>query len=200
MTKTTGLTSGYHTHNPTMSETTHDIMNFPHSYDESRIQEVHFDSKVYKAGQTKQQSAFTTFPNCKEFASALCEMCVMEGNLEKKRRELALRQDFNLCDVYKMFLRLAINKPGVDCHDVYYTLKSNLEIDITMDEVFIIFYKVDKDSDGFWSFNEMQEAFVPREKQYASLVTTRGGFYGSEPDVRQYFEPQTREALKRFLR
>ena len=124
----------------------------------------------------------------------------MEGNLEKKRRELALRADFNLCDVYKMFLRLAVNKQGIDCHDVYYTLKTNLEIDITMDEVFIIFYKVDKDSDGFWCFDELKEAFVSREQEYASLVTTRGGFYGSESDVKQYFEPATREALKRFLR
>jgi hypothetical protein len=93
-----------------------------------------------------------------------------------------------------------VNKQGIDCDDVFFTLKTNLEIDITIDEVFIIFYKVDKDSDGFWSYDELQYAFVPREKEYASLVTTRGGFYGSENDVRNFFEPETREALKRFLR
>jgi hypothetical protein len=30
-------------------------------------------------------------------------MTEIEGELEKKRRELALRSDFNLCDVFKMF-------------------------------------------------------------------------------------------------
>lgn len=79
----------------------------------------------------------------------------MEGALEKKRRELALCADFNLCDIYKMFLQLRVNKPGIDSDDVYYTLRTNLEIDITIDEVFIIFYKIDKDSDGFWSYEEL---------------------------------------------
>jgi Ca2+-binding EF-hand superfamily protein len=91
----------------------------------------------------------------------------MEGNLEKKRRELALCSDFNLCDVYKMFLQLKVNKPGVDCDDVFFTLKHNLEIEITIDEVFIIFYKLDKDSDGYWNYNEVVKGFVPREKEYA---------------------------------
>lgn len=99
-----------------------------------------------------------------------------------------------------MFLQLQVNKQGIDCDDVFYTLKNNLEIDITIDEVFIIFYKVDKDSDGMWNYDEMSSAFVPREQEYASLVTTRGGFYGSENDVKNFFEPQTRESLKRFLR
>lgn len=124
----------------------------------------------------------------------------MEGNLEKKRRELALCSDFNLCDVYKMFLQLNINKPGVDCDDVFFTLKHNLEIEITIDEVFIIFYKLDKDSDGYWNYNEIVKGFVPREKEYAQLVTSRGGFYGSELDVKNYFEKKTRECLKIFMR
>lgn len=91
--------------------------------------------------------------------------------------------DFNLCDVYKMFLQLKVQKTGIDCDDVFFTLKNNLQIDITIDEVFIIFYKVDKDSDGQWRYEEIADAFVPREKEYAQLITSRGGFYGSEPDV-----------------
>lgn len=200
MTKTTGITSapgGTHTHiGAGASDLTGDIMSFPHNYDESRAQEVNFDSKTYKAGQENQQAnslypsqEIQTFSKAKDLAEALCDMCVMEGLLEKKRRELALRADFNLCDTYKMFLQLRLNKPGIDCDDVFFTLKNNLEIDITIDEVFIIFYKVDKDSDGYWDYDELSCAFVPREKEYASLVTSRGGFYGSEQDVKNFFEP-----------
>jgi len=79
-------------------------------------------------------------------------------------------------------------------------LKKNLEIEITIDEVFIIFYKVDKDSDGYWSYEELSLAFLPREKEYATLVTSRGGFYGSENDVKNFFDPLTRKALTNFLR
>jgi hypothetical protein len=111
----------------------------------------------------------------------------MEGALEKKRRELALQPDFNLCDTYKMFLQLQLSKQGIDCDDVFYTLKKNLQIEITIDEVFIIFYKVDKDSDGYWSYEELSDAFVPREESYANIVMSRGGFYGSEQDVCSFF-------------
>jgi hypothetical protein len=58
----------------------------------------------------------------RDFAEALCDMCTLEGQLEKKRRDLALRTDFNLCDTYKMFLNLQMGKPGVDCDDVYATI------------------------------------------------------------------------------
>ncbi len=44
------------------------------------------------------------FPKAKDFAVALSDMCEIEGKLEKKRREIALRTDFNLTDAYKMFI------------------------------------------------------------------------------------------------
>ena len=40
--------------------------------------------------------------HAKDFGQAICDMCELEGNLERKRRELALRNDFNMCDVYRM--------------------------------------------------------------------------------------------------
>lgn len=142
----------------------------------------------------------SSFALARDFAEALCDMCVLEGQLEKKRRDLALRSDFNLCDTYKLFLNLQMGKPGVDCDDVYAAITQNLEIDISKDEVFIIFYKVDKDGDGYWSYDELQQAFVPRENEYAVLVNSRGGFYGGESNLKNYFEGETRNTLKRFIR
>lgn len=137
----------------------------------------------------------------KEFAQQLCKICDLEGELEKKRRELALQPDFNMCDTYKMFLRLKDpNVKQVVSDDVLYTLKKNLEIEITVDEVFVIFFKVDKDSDGFWSPAELNAAFLPRSPEYRAIVEERGGFYGAEKDATKYFEPKTRAAMKSFLR
>ena len=48
-----------------------------------------------------------------------------------------------------------MGKPGIDCDDVFATITDNLQIDISKDEVFIIFYKVDKDGDGQWSYDEL---------------------------------------------
>lgn len=48
-----------------------------------------------------------------------------------------------------------MSKKGVDCDDLYATLRNVLGVEITKDEVFILFYKVDKDGDGYWSFDEL---------------------------------------------
>jgi len=47
--------------------------------------------------------ASSLFVGARDFAQALCDMAEIEGQLEQKRRELALRSDFNMCDAYKMF-------------------------------------------------------------------------------------------------
>lgn len=102
------------------------------------------------------------FNGAKEFASALFDMSEIEGRLEKKRREVALRSDFNLCDVFKMFGGLSKGKQGIDCDDLYNTIIENLELSITKDEVFIMFYKLDKDGDGLISYDEFSSCFMPR--------------------------------------
>jgi len=45
-------------------------------------------------------------------------MCEVEGDLEKKRRELAIRSDFNICDAYKLMSRNNFKKKGVDPDDL----------------------------------------------------------------------------------
>ena len=91
-------------------------------------------------------------------------------------------------------------KRGIDCDDLYHTITKNLELTITKDEVFIMFYKLDKDGDGMISYEEMSDCFKPRAHEYAMLLESRGGFYGSESDFKKYFEGPTRELLKRFIK
>ena len=77
---------------------------------------------------------------------------------------------------------------------------NNLELVITRDEVFILFYKLDKDGDGLLTYSEVCDCFVPREEEYATLINSRGGFYGDETDPKKLFEEETRALLKRFVR
>ena len=55
-------------------------------------------------------------------------MAELEGQLEQKRRDLALRSDFNMCDTFKMFIQLNLSKKGIDCDDLYVTLVENLDL------------------------------------------------------------------------
>ena len=53
-------------------------------------------------------------------------MSEIEGRLEKIRKDLALRTDFNICDLFKLFLSKNTTKKGIDCDDFYVALVHNL--------------------------------------------------------------------------
>jgi hypothetical protein len=127
-------------------------------------------------------------------------MTEVEGELEKKRRELVLRSDFNMCDVFKMFGGLSKGKRGIDCDDLFGCITDNLDLTISKDEAFIMFYKLNQGGDGLISYDEFSNCFTPRSQEYQILLSTRGGFYGSESNYKKYFEGPTRELLKIFIK
>lgn len=101
-----------------------------------------------------------------------------------------------MLDFYKMFVNLRMEKRGVDCDDVYSTMRDCLELPITKDEVFIVFYRGDKDEDSYWSYSELRELVCPRDYQYQTLFESRPAFYGALTSPKVYFEGNTRECLK----
>lgn len=105
-------------------------------------------------------------------------MMEAEGILEKKKRDLALRQDFNIPDLYKLFNSVKNFKNGIDCDDFYHVLKNVLGVNISHDEIFILFYKIDKDGDGLISYSELSTAFLPKQHEYSVLILSRKPFYG----------------------
>lgn len=52
----------------------------------------------------------------------------VEGDLDRRRRELAMRQDFNITDCYKLFNCVKSNRRGFDVDDLYYVLREYLKI------------------------------------------------------------------------
>ena len=80
-----------------------------------------------------------------------------------------MRSDFNLVDAFNLFNSVKKHKRGIDCDDLYYVLKEILGLSISHDEVFILFYKLDKDNDGFISYSEFSESFIPKQQEYAVL-------------------------------
>ena len=90
-------------------------------------------------------------------------MSEIEGISERKRVELVQRSDFNLKDAFKMFGGMSGGKYGINCDDLYQTITCNLRLSISKDELFILFYALDKDSDGLISFEELSNYFTPRQ-------------------------------------
>ena len=71
---------------------------------------------------------------------------------------------------------------------------------MTKDECFIMFYKLNIAGNGLISYDEFCDCFTPRSHEYQVLLKSRGGFYGSEPDLKKYFEGATRDLLKTFIK
>ena len=158
----------------------------------------------YRVAEIQNQQLYSPvredFKGAKEFSQALYDMTEIEGELEKKRRELTLRSDFNMGDTFKMFGGLSKGKRGIDCDDLFDCITNNLDLTITKDEVFIMFYKLNTSGNGLINFDEFSNCFTPRSNEYSVLLSTRGGFYGAESDFKKYFEGPTRELLKVFIK
>jgi hypothetical protein len=127
-------------------------------------------------------------------------MMEVESDLEKKKRDLAMRSDFNLNDAFKLFNSVNNHRKGADCDDIYYILSKVIGLSITKDEVFILFYKLDRDGDGYINYTELAQAFIPKQHEYAVLIQSRKPFYGEYTEPRDYFKGQTLEFLKRQIR
>lgn len=113
-----------------------------------------------------------------------------------------MRQDFNITDAFKLFNSVKQSKRGFDVDDLYYVLKEHLSLGaLTKDEVFILFYKLDRDGDGFVTYSDMGRAFVPKaQHEYAVLLESRGAYHSDHTAPRDYFSVETRELLRRTVR
>lgn len=81
------------------------------------------------------------------------------------------------------------SKRGFDVDDLYYVLKEYLGLgQLSKDEVFILFYKLDRDGDGFVTYSDMGRAFVPKaQHEYAILLESRGAYHSDHTQPREYF-------------
>lgn len=113
-----------------------------------------------------------------------------------------MRQDFNITDAFKLFNSVKTNKRGFDVDDLYYVLKEHLNLgQLTKDEVFILFYKLDRDGDGFVNYSDIGKAFAPRaQHEYAVLLESRGAYHSDHTQPKEYFSFETRELLRRAVR
>ena len=72
---------------------------------------------------------------------------------------MALCPDFNLIDAFKMFNGLA--KGGVDQDDLFMTIRDNIDLMVSKDEVFMMFYRLNRRGTGMLNQNEFAQLFTP---------------------------------------
>jgi Ca2+-binding EF-hand superfamily protein len=120
------------------------------------------------------------------------DITILEGKIEKGRRDLIQMSDFNYPDAYRMLTNLEHGKRGIDCDDFFESVLMNLQMKISQDEVLIIFYKADKDGDGFWSYKEMSQVFTPSDTESQVTMEMRRSVYAAVQDPKLIFCEATR--------
>lgn len=96
-------------------------------------------------------------------------MSLLEGQLEKWRRALSLRPDFNLKDLFKLLVRdVSWKKVGIEVDDLLYTLKYTLGFtDVSRDLAELVFNAFCVTRGGYWGVKELHKVFTPNEHHYA---------------------------------
>ena len=105
-----------------------------------------------------------------ELVSHLAGTIGDHSTLESKRRDIAMRSDFCLSEIFNM----------IDTHKVGYVSLSDLEdfaksgnINLEREDWAVLLDRYDSDADGYLNFNEFSSLFLPTLKEYRSTMVGR---------------------------
>lgn len=118
----------------------------------------------------------------------------MERDIEEARKKLALRSDFNLLDGFRLFDRKG--RGYITSSELEKAL-ANLGIFPTRDELYLLFRRYDKDSDGLVRFSDFSKMMNPTSSEYSNLLKERSPVYIESEDD---FSLETRRCLKSLLK
>lgn len=91
--------------------------------------------------------------------------------LEEKRKNLSLRPDFN---IQEMFGMVNYNKNGfLTVEEFAIFVQKNPYLNLNASDIDLLFSRYDKDQDGVLSFHEFLSIFVPKTKEYRRNMMSR---------------------------
>ena len=135
-----------------------ELLSYPYTADtlenETRLLDIKLAKQQiemrYRLAEIQNQQLYSPvkepFESSGEFARALMDLTEIEGDFESQKKKVALCPDFNLIDAFKMFNGL--HKNGVDPDDLFHTIKDNLGMMVTKNEVFMMFYRLNRRGNG----------------------------------------------------
>lgn len=125
-----------------------------------------------------------------KFVQLVKDQITIENDLEKAKKDLALCEDFNLIDAFRIIDPLA--KGSVTIIDLQDNIKA-LGIFPTYDECSLFFKHYDTDYDGRLRYSNFCSAFTPKDKEFADLVLNREAYHSRHLHRREdFFRPETR--------
>jgi len=91
--------------------------------------------------------------------------------LQEKRKNLSLRPDFNVQELFHM---INYNRNGyLSVVEFEIFINNNNYLNLNLSDIDLLFERYDKDRDGVLSFHEFLQIFVPKTKEYGKNLLQR---------------------------
>ena len=109
-----------------------------------------------------------------DIARVLKEIISIDRDIESIKQMLSLKTDFNLEDCFRLFDvrdHRSLNLRAVEETFTFFQIYPRRE------ELQMLMLHFDKDADGELNWNEFSKIFLPRDKNYSSLLSKRQSMF-----------------------
>lgn len=103
----------------------------------------------------------------KELVAMLNDLLNMELDLEKARIELAVKPDFNLTDLFRMF---DIENKGYITFDEFKSALTIFNLFPTRDDAFLFFSRYETVAEGVLKYSDFCDIFCPKTEEYSAIL------------------------------
>ena len=185
-----------------LSSSRHQHSEFERSHVRSPLRHAtsHYDAHNprHPPGKMPKHEATLRHNEEKELVATLTDLLSMETDLEKNRIDLALKPDFNMTDLFRMF---DIENKGYITFDEFKSALSMFHIFPTRDDAFLLFKRYETVAEGVLKYSDFNDIFCPKTEEYSAILTNRQAYYVNKPYYRisEYFHPETRRAIEALL-
>lgn len=127
------------------------------------------------------------------FLRCLQDVIAFETDLEAEKINLSLREDFNLIDAFGILDQ--DGKGDLNPQEMHVALR-RLDIPATQEDCYLLFNRMNRDSDGLLKYSEFTTAFMPVDQHYARQLGSKRLQYCHPPSHASF----NYETMKHFCR
>eukprot|EP00825_Cyclidium_porcatum_P001988 TRINITY_DN10918_c0_g3_i4.p1 TRINITY_DN10918_c0_g3~~TRINITY_DN10918_c0_g3_i4.p1 ORF type:complete len:523 (-),score=85.81 TRINITY_DN10918_c0_g3_i4:468-1991(-) len=133
----------------------------------------------------------------KQLVQTLRRLVQIDREIEDDRKSLALKQDFNLMDAFRI---LDKQEQGMITLSEFQQQLSNIGIYLTQSEFLLLFNKFHKKDDVVLSFSEFVSVLLPESPEYAEMMRNRKPQTRSDAEGIDAFKSDTQFLFKKIIR
>ena len=152
-------------------------------------------SKLFESPPSVRRALFSTGPELPQLADVLLSQLEANTIVEETRESLALRLDFT---VAALFATLDPNDKGYIAVQALSSRLKMYRLHLANDQLSLLIKTLDRDKDRKIRLKDIEEAVIPRSKEYRAVVTERDEAHRKKLES-STFSVETMALIKQFF-